>query len=167
MALLWTHAQALSTSPRGPLKTSLPSHLTPLSQQSLALIRIVLTASRRATSIGTNARFGDPKGIAVDPRTGVVYVADCFNNNIRQLTPPVNCALERCPALTLLGHVDVEQTSPLVRFSLPLDLSRASLPVGTSISIGDPYGPNRVVIADAGAFTATLVVRAAPGTSWR
>jgi hypothetical protein len=40
-----------------------------------------------ADGIGSAARFNQPGGIAVDNTTGVVYVADSFNNTIRRIEP--------------------------------------------------------------------------------
>jgi len=39
------------------------------------------------TPIGTNARFNEPWGIAVDKNTGDLYVADSKNHAIRKITP--------------------------------------------------------------------------------
>jgi hypothetical protein len=39
-----------------------------------------------ADGTGTNARFNDPQGVAVD-RAGNVYVADTYNGAIREVTP--------------------------------------------------------------------------------
>src|SRR5450756_109755 len=39
-----------------------------------------------ADGTGSDARFHDPQGVAVDS-TGTVYVADRYNNTIRKVTP--------------------------------------------------------------------------------
>jgi NHL repeat len=36
---------------------------------------------------GANARFTWPWGIAIDQQTGSLFVSDCFNHNIRKITP--------------------------------------------------------------------------------
>ncbi len=41
-----------------------------------------------ADGTGTAAQFYYPYGVAVDPTTGTVFVADTYNNKIRELSPP-------------------------------------------------------------------------------
>ena len=52
----------------------------------IAVIAGQLGAAGSADGTGTQARFHNPRGIAIDP-AGIIYVADAGNNTIRRISP--------------------------------------------------------------------------------
>jgi hypothetical protein len=115
-------------------------------------------ASGYVNASGSSARFDDPRGIAVG-RDGTVYVADTYNNAIRQITPDgVVTTLAGSTAGTS-GYVDATGTA--ARFYRPW-----SLDVGPDghIYVADRYNyrirrvsPAGVVTTVAGDGTTTRV----------
>jgi sugar lactone lactonase YvrE len=69
--------------------------------------------------VGSSARFGVPSGIGID-YSGVIYVADSYNNTIRRITPQASVSTFAGSA-GQIGSVDGAST--LARFNSPQDIA--------------------------------------------
>jgi hypothetical protein len=94
---------------------------------------------------GSSARFDDPRGIAVG-RDGMVYVADTYNQCIRQVTP--DGAVTTLAGITTSGYLD--GTGAGARFSMPWSLDVGP---GGYIYVADGYNDRVRRISPAGEVT--------------
>jgi|GEM_PF-1127221 len=109
---------------------------------------------------GAAARFRAPRGIAVDPRNGNLYVADSANNLIRMITPSgmVN---------TVAGmhgrYNETDMCAPRGCFSIPGGL----VIKGSDVYVADTHNHRLIKFAATGAYVGTEVhLFAGGGPAW-
>ena len=80
-------------------------------------------ATGTVNGVGSAARFNEPAGVAVDPGTGVVYVAERLNFAVRALTPTNNSGTITWTVSTLAGQPgtagSLDATGTSARFEGP------------------------------------------------
>ncbi len=113
-----------------------------------------------ANGTGANARFASPTGVAVDG-IGNVYVADTFNNTIRQGVPPASP-----PAITSLlaanGSMGVAFSYTITAKNNPTSYGATGLPPG--LNLNPDTGSITGIPSLAGAFPVTLSANNEAGT---
>jgi sugar lactone lactonase YvrE len=112
---------------------------------------------------GTSATFNCPHGVALNASTGVVYVADRFNNTIRRITP---AGVVTTIAGTAGANDFTDGTGAAAHFWWPGALS-VDATTGTLYVTDYLHNAVRKIVSPDSASTAavTTVVGFAPGTS--
>ena len=98
------------------------------------------TAGQGGSADGTDpaARFSIPVGVAVDPTTGDIYVADTVNDTIRMITP---AGVVTTLAGTAGTSGNTHGTGPAARFNEPTGVT---VDPTTGDVFGADYGNNTI-----------------------
>jgi DNA-binding beta-propeller fold protein YncE len=102
-----------------------------------------------ADGTGAAALFGNPKGVAVDPTTGDLYVADFLNDTIRMITPGGVVTTLAGSAAAPPGSTD--GTGTAARFNEPAGI--AVDPTTGNVYVADTYNDTIRMITPAGVVT--------------
>jgi DNA-binding beta-propeller fold protein YncE len=107
-------------------------------------------APGNADGAGSVARFRNPRGIAVDQLTGLIYVADTGNNTIRVITP---AGVVSTLAGLALAAGSVDGVGNAARFNAP-----------SALAVNNPAGV--IYVADSSNHTIRLVTLGGSVTTW-
>ena len=104
-------------------------------------------------AVGTNARFNNPRGLAVFPASGDVYVADFNNGKLRKISPGGNVTTLCGGGATgfISGNTNGVGTNALMAGPTGLAF------LGAALYVADNFNNNIRVIADVTAWPAAVV----------
>ncbi len=125
--------------------------IAPDAQRTVTTLSGAMGQAGRRDGPGADARFNQPMGLAMDPRTGALLVADAGNGLIRSIDPATG------RTTTLAGGGSDPGDGPALHTAFALPTAVAAAPDGRIFVVDTIYGRLRMVGTDPDRLVTTLV----------